>query len=182
MGLPGAAPRNHADSGGPGGEPAAGRYNPEFYMNPFYLFTRVEGRIPRQTYWLGILAITVVGLPVIALAAFFGGGTAGAIANLFFLWCGFALSAKRAQDRDRHYRCVAAYFALVAIRTNLSASQSKTIGRMASEQQPLLVIVSLIFLAYVIFLFIELGLRRGTVGPNKYGPDPLETTQQQTQY
>ncbi len=144
-------------------------------MNPFYLFTRVEGRIPRQTYWLGIVAITVIGLPTIALAAFLGGGTAGAIANLFFLWCGFALSAKRAQDRNRHYLFIAGYFALVAILTNLSASQSKTMGRMASEPSPLLVVVSLLFIAYVIFLFIELGLRRGTVGPNKYGPDPLET-------
>lgn len=151
-------------------------------MNPLYLFTSVEGRIPRQTYWLGIIAITVVGLPVIGLAAFFGGGTAGAIANLFFLWCGFALSVKRAQDRNRHYLFVAAYFALVAVVTNLSASQSRMMGRMADEQQPLLVIVSLLFLAYVIFLFIELGLRRGTIGPNKYGPDPLETSQHQTQY
>ncbi len=143
-------------------------------MNPVQLFTNVEGRIPRQVYWLGILAITVIGVPTIALAAYLGGGTAGAIANLFFLWCGFALSVKRAQDRDRHYLFVAAYFALVAVVTNLSASQSKTMGKMASEQQPLLVAASLVFLAYMIFLFIDLGLRRGTVGPNKYGPDPLE--------
>jgi uncharacterized membrane protein YhaH (DUF805 family) len=142
-------------------------------MNPIPLFTTVEGRLPRLIYWLGILAITVIGVPTIALAAYLGGGTAGAIANLFFLWCGFALSVKRAQDRNRHYLFVAAYFALVAVVTNLSASQSKTMGKMASEQQPLLVIASLIFLAYMIFLFIDLGLRRGTIGPNKYGPDPL---------
>lgn len=143
-------------------------------MNPLYLFTSVEGRISRQTYWLGIIIITVVGLPVIAAATYLGGGTAGAIANLFFLWCGFALSVKRAQDRNRHYLFVAAYFALVAIVTNLTASQSKMMGTMAMEQRPLAVAVSLVFLAYVIFLFIDLGLRRGTIGPNKYGPDPLQ--------
>lgn len=147
-------------------------------MNPIQLFTTVEGRIPRQVYWLGIVAITVVGVPTIALAAYLGGGTAGAIANLFFLWCGFALSVKRAQDRDRHYLFVAAYFALVAVVTNLSASQSKTMGKMASEQQPLLVAASVVFIAYVIFLFIDLGLRRGTIGPNKYGPDPLDPATQ----
>jgi uncharacterized membrane protein YhaH (DUF805 family) len=27
-----------------------------------------------------------------------------------------------------------------------------------------------------LWLFIELGLLRGTVGPNKYGRDPLEKT------
>jgi uncharacterized membrane protein YhaH (DUF805 family) len=147
-------------------------------MNPIQLFTSVDGRIPRQVYWLGIVAITVIGLPTIAAAAYLGGGTAGAIANLFFLWCGFALSAKRAQDRGRHYLFIAGYFALLAVLTNLSTSQSKMMGRMAAEPSPLLVVVSLLFIAYVIFLFVELGLRRGTVGPNRYGPDPLESASQ----
>jgi uncharacterized membrane protein YhaH (DUF805 family) len=145
-------------------------------MNPFSLFTSVDGRIPRQTFWLGIVAITVIGLPTIGLAAFLGGGTAGAIANLFFLWCGFALSAKRAQDRGRHYLFIATYFGLLALLTNVSASQTKMMGRMAAEPSPLLIVLSLLFIAYVIFLFIELGLRRGTIGPNRYGPDPLEQT------
>ena len=144
-------------------------------MNPFNLFTSVDGRIPRQTFWLGIVAITVIGLPTIGLAAFLGGGTAGAIANLFFLWCGFALSAKRAQDRGRHYLFIAAYFGLLALLTNVSASQTKMMGRMAAEPSPLLIVLSLLFIAYVIFLFIELGLRRGTIGSNRYGPDPLES-------
>ncbi len=144
-------------------------------MNALSLFTQVEGRIPRQTYWLGIIVITVVGLPVIAVATYMGGGTGGAIANLLFLWCGFALSAKRAQDRGKHYLFVAAYFGLLAVLTNLSASQSKMMSGMAAQPSPLLVVVSLLFLAYVVFLFIELGLRRGTVGPNRYGPDPIES-------
>jgi len=147
-------------------------------MNPIQLFTSVDGRIPRQTYWLGILAITVIGLPVIVLAAYLGGGTAGAIANLFFLWCGFALSAKRAQDRGKNYLFVAGIFALAAFLTNLAASQAAMMGKMAAEPSPLLLVVFLLFVAYVLFLFIELGLRRGTVGPNRYGPDPLEATQQ----
>lgn len=143
-------------------------------MNPVQLFTNVDGRIPRQHFWLGIVAITVIGLPVVALAAFIGGGTAGAIANLLFLWCGFALSAKRAQDRNRHYLFVAALFGLAAFVTNLAANQTKTMGKMMEEQQTLLAIVSIIFLVYLAFLFVDLGLRRGTVGPNRYGPDPLE--------
>ncbi len=143
-------------------------------MNPVQLFTSVEGRIPRQHFWLGIVAITVVGLPIVGFATLLGGGTAGAIANLFFLWCGFALSAKRAQDRNRHYLFVAALFGLAAVVTNLAASQARAMGRMASEQQTLLAVILLLFLAYLVFLFVDLGLRRGTVGPNKYGPDPLE--------
>jgi uncharacterized membrane protein YhaH (DUF805 family) len=35
-----------------------------------------------------------------------------------------------------------------------------------------------ILIPYLVFglaLTIDLGFRRGTVGPNRYGPDPLET-------
>ncbi len=143
-------------------------------MNPIQAFTSVEGRITRQQFWLGIVAITFVGSPIVGLATFMGGATAGAIANLLFLWCGFALSAKRAQDRDRHYLFVAALFGLAALVTNLAASQTKAVGRMASEQHPLMFVVSLLFLGYLLFLFVDLGLRRGTVGSNRYGPDPLQ--------
>ena len=144
-------------------------------MNPVQLFTNVEGRISRQIFWLGILAITVVGVPIVVAVASIGGGTAGAIANLVFLWCGFALSAKRAQDRNRHYLIVAGIFGIFAMLTNLAVSQAKAMGKMASEQQILLGIVTLLFLAYFVFLLVDLGLRRGTVGPNKYGEDPLES-------
>jgi len=32
-----------------------------------------------------------------------------------------------------------------------------------------------VWLAFALALIIELGFRRGTRGPNQYGPDPLET-------
>jgi uncharacterized membrane protein YhaH (DUF805 family) len=31
------------------------------------------------------------------------------------------------------------------------------------------------YLVFVVALVIELGFRRGTIGPNQYGPDPLAT-------
>ena len=37
------------------------------------------------------------------------------------------------------------------------------------------VLIQLIPLVGMIWYFIEIGCQRGTVGPNKYGPDPLET-------
>jgi uncharacterized membrane protein YhaH (DUF805 family) len=36
-----------------------------------------------------------------------------------------------------------------------------------------LAIVGLITVAITIWFFIEFGCMRGTVGPNKYGPDPV---------
>jgi uncharacterized membrane protein YhaH (DUF805 family) len=145
-------------------------------MNPIYLFTRTEGRIPRRTYWIGIVIITLVGVPAVLAGAFLGGSTGAAIVNLFFLWCGFALSVKRAQDRNRHYLFVAAYFGLLALLTSVQASAAKPVTdkMMDPAVAPAVVVVSLLFLGYFVFLFIELGCRRGTIGPNKYGPDPLQ--------
>jgi uncharacterized membrane protein YhaH (DUF805 family) len=146
-------------------------------MNPVYMFTSTEGRIPRQTYWIGILIISVVGVPAVLLGAVLGGSTGAAIVNLFFLWCGFALSVKRAQDRNRHYLFVAAYFGLLALLTNVLASSNKISDKMmdpSAVPPALTVLVGVLFAGYVIFLLIELGFLRGTVGPNKYGPDPLQ--------
>lgn len=143
-------------------------------MSALQFFTSVEGRITRQQFWLGIVAITFVGSPIVGLSALLGGATTGAIVNLVFLWCGFAISVRRAHDRDRHYLFVATYFALVALVTSMAANQTKAVDRMASELQPVFAVVSLIFLGYMLFLFVDLGLRRGTEGANKYGPDPLQ--------
>jgi uncharacterized membrane protein YhaH (DUF805 family) len=30
--------------------------------------------------------------------------------------------------------------------------------------------------AFALVLIVDLGFRRGTVGPNRYGPDPLDAT------
>lgn len=146
-------------------------------MNPIYLFTSTDGRISRQTYWIGIVIITAVGVPSLFAGAFLGGNTGAAIVNLFFLWCGFALSVKRAQDRNRHYLFIAAYFGLLALLTSVQASTKGGISdkMMDPSVAPRILVglVSVLFIGYVIYLFIELGCLRGTVGPNKYGPDPL---------
>jgi uncharacterized membrane protein YhaH (DUF805 family) len=147
-------------------------------MNPVYMFTSTEGRIPRQTYWIGILIISVVGVPAVLLGAVLGGSTGAAIVNLFFLWCGFALSVKRAQDRNLHYLFVAAYFGLLALLTSVQATTKGGISDKMMDPsvapRVLVGIVSVVFLGYVVFLFIQLGCLRGTIGPNKYGPDPMQ--------
>jgi uncharacterized membrane protein YhaH (DUF805 family) len=40
---------------------------------------------------------------------------------------------------------------------------------------PLMLAFLIPYLVFGLALIIDLGFRRGTVGPNRYGPDPLET-------
>ncbi len=47
-----------------------------------------------------------------------------------------------------------------------------------TDDQPSLLSIGIAvpFTVLSLFLLVELGFRRGTVGPNQYGPDPLGPT------
>ena len=126
------------------------------------LFTSFEGRIGRQQWWLGVIALLVVEWIVfLVLGMIFGTGmmttmdpanpeaaaeAMGAmslpmiIVTLVFLWPVLALYAKRWHDRGK-----SGWWTLIG------------------------------FIPIVgwIWLLVELGFLRGTDGPNHYGPDPL---------
>jgi uncharacterized membrane protein YhaH (DUF805 family) len=44
-----------------------------------------------------------------------------------------------------------------------------------TEDEPTMisVLIAVPFTILALFLLVELGFRRGTLGPNQYGPDPL---------
>lgn len=112
-----------------------------------YLFTSLEGRIGRKSYWLGSIAIGVVIL--IAELLDMLAGTAGesgfgiitAIASLAMLYPSLMLYAKRWHDRGK------------------------------SGWWTLILFVPIIG---GIWMLIECGFLRGTDGPNRFGPDPLK--------
>ena len=67
-------------------------------------------------------------------------------------------------------------FYLVACLLTLVPSLAMNVKRCHDrDRSGWFILVMLIPLAGGIWYFIEAGCLRGTVGPNKYGPDPLET-------
>jgi uncharacterized membrane protein YhaH (DUF805 family) len=126
------------------------------------LFTSFEGRIGRQNWWLGLLALVVIEWIVIfVLAKIFGialvpamdpnnpeamgamGAGAGAllgIVGLIFLWPALALYAKRWHDRDK-----SGWWTLIALVPIIGG----------------------------IWLLVELGFLKGTSGSNRFGSDPV---------
>jgi uncharacterized membrane protein YhaH (DUF805 family) len=120
-------------------------------------FTSFNGRIPRMTFWLGLLILMIVQW---ILFAVFGGMSmmnfdpadpAAAekmmsgmwpiwIISLIFLWPSLALYAKRWHDRDK------------------------------SGWWSLILFIPLI--GFIWFL-VECGFLRGTEGPNRFGNDPI---------
>ncbi|MBX3512120.1 MAG: DUF805 domain-containing protein [Xanthobacteraceae bacterium] len=141
-------------------------------MNFIDLFTSLDGRINRKRYWLSILALLVVSLAVQVIGYLAGGMNGAMISGLVFVWPSFALAVKRAHDRNKTGWMPAIFFALVLAVNymQLAGLHEDAFGK------PSLVFgtVSVVFLGFAIYGFVVWGCLRGTTGPNRYGPDPLQ--------
>lgn len=137
-----------------------------------YLFTSLDGRINRKPYWLAALLLFVISMAVQLAVYFIAGMQVMLIVGLLFFWPGFALAVKRAHDRNRPTWLVALFFATLLVSTfmQIAGIHETDAGEPAGAYQ----IVSVIFLVFALYAFIDWGLLRGTKGPNQYGPDPLQ--------
>lgn len=142
-----------------------------------YLFTSFEGRINRKPFWMGVLvliAVTIVASIIIGMAVGFAGrgfAIASLVIQLAMLYPSLALMIKRLHDRDRPD-----YFAYIMLAPALLSGILGALGITGNPLAPnaLDYLMSLIMFGIGIWSLIELGILRGTIGPNQYGPDPLE--------
>ncbi len=95
----------------------------------------------------------------------------GVLPVFLFLYSSLAVSAKRLHDRGKSAwpRLLAMYagpwlIAIAAFQAPISTPNSKAGA---------VFLTFAAFFAVHIYVFIALGCRRGTEGPNQYGPDPL---------
>lgn len=111
-----------------------------------YLFLSFEGRIGRQTYWLSLLALFVIGLLAVLIDVMLGTiteegyGLVSGIVGLLSIYAYVAIYVKRWHDRNK------------------------------SGWWTLIVLIPVIG---SLWMLIECGFLRGTDGPNDFGPDPL---------
>ena len=113
-----------------------------------YLFTSLEGRIGREMYWRGILAMVVITFVAAILDMLLGTmnengvGIISVLVGLALIYPQIVLYAKRWHDRNK------------------------------SGWWSLIVLVPIIG---GLWLLIECGFLKGTDGDNQYGPDPLRS-------
>jgi uncharacterized membrane protein YhaH (DUF805 family) len=127
-----------------------------------------HGRLNRLPYWLTSIAILV--LTIVLVAVLFTVMDLGVrlfvilgVLYIPLLWIAFALGAKRLHDRDKSAWWLLVFYVLPSILSNLADSASG-VG----------ILLLLAGAALSIWALVELGCLRGTVGPNRFGPDPLE--------
>lgn len=94
--------------------------------------------------------------------------------NAVTIWPSFAMSAKRAHDRDKSAKTVLFVMAAVLV-FNYAQLLVVEVTAAAVATAPGLVgylIFNLVVLAACIYIFVVVGCLDGTRGPNRFGPSP----------
>ncbi len=159
-------------------------------MNPISLFTSFSGRINRAKWWIGVIVAGVLGsvasiaVNPAAMQAFsnpeatlnnidlikptIGQLVVGLIFAVFIL----AVIFKRLNDRNWP-AWVGMLIAVIYIGTQIAQyfmlQGATDIADFQAKSVPFSIISGVVFL----FLLIDNGMLKGTVGPNQYGEDPL---------
>jgi uncharacterized membrane protein YhaH (DUF805 family) len=139
-------------------------------MDWAYLLNSFEGRISRKTFWIGITVLVAAEILGHLIAQALQGDRLSAIVDLAFTYPEFAIATKRAHDRDLPIWILIVFFGGGAMLDLLTVLQLT-----GSDDQPsaFSLAIAVPFTVLLVALLIELGFRRGTIGPNKYGPDPV---------
>lgn len=151
------------------------------------LFTRFDGRISRQSFWLGFLGVGVLavafGLALLAvLPAGAGLKTVQIIAAAGVGYMVAALVVKRLHDRGKPAIPLAVVF--------LGPSFLSTIMKVFFIDHTVIdiagmevavpgfwaLIVTYVSMATSLWMVVELGFRRGTQGENEFGSDTVPVT------
>jgi uncharacterized membrane protein YhaH (DUF805 family) len=139
-------------------------------MDWAYLLNSFDGRIGRKTFWIAMGALTVAEIFGHILAEEIQGDRLSAIVDLAYTYPEFAVAVKRGHDRNMPLWLLIVFFSAGAALDLLTVLELT-----GSEDQPSLLslLIALPFTVLGVALLVELGFRRGTIGPNQYGPDPL---------
>jgi uncharacterized membrane protein YhaH (DUF805 family) len=165
------------------------------------MFTGFEGRINRAKWWLGTIILAVIAViltwilsAIIGVSLIAPGGTTLAadtinsyvrrlaivqlIVFVILVYPWLSLMIKRLNDRDRPswYAYVFLAPSVLSIIFGLLGLTMTTIdvgGVSTPNQSALGWIINILMFVIGVWALIELGILKGTTGPNQHGPDPL---------
>lgn len=142
-------------------------------MDWAYLLNGFHGRIGRRTFWIAMGVVAAAEIVGHLVANQIEGDRLGAIVDLAFTYPEFAIAVKRGHDRNLPVWLLGAFFGAGALLDLLTV-----LGWAGTDEAPsmLSLVIAVPFTVVGLALLVELGFRKGTRGPNQYGPDPLGKT------
>ena len=158
---------------------------PTFAKGIAVLLGFFKGRAPRSALWIvWMIAAVLYAIVYCVVVSLVGNArnaagvkvadTALAVAGFVISFCTLPVAVRRLHDRGNSGIALipSVCFSFISLVFVLTGNRASITGSNASFACAL---VDIMAAAYNLFLFVALGLIRGTKGPNKYGPDPLET-------
>jgi uncharacterized membrane protein YhaH (DUF805 family) len=135
-------------------------------MNWIDLLTSLDGRINRKPFWIALICLSVPEL--IAYATL--DERWNSIVSLLLAYPEFAVFAKRGHDRN-----VPTWIPglLIAGTVLLNVLTLFNLTGPLEKPSALFYVVGIPVGIGGLILLIDFGFRRGTPGPNRFGPDPL---------
>jgi len=139
-------------------------------MDWAYLLNGFHGRIGRQTFWIAIIVVAIANVLACFVADQIQGSRLSAIVDLAFTYPEFAIALKRLHDRN-----LPPWLLVVFFTANAAYDLLDVLGWSGTAEEPSMLsyAIAVPFAVFFLALLVELGFRRGTIGPNQYGPDPL---------
>ena len=140
-----------------------------------HLFFKFSGRINRAKFWIAALVYGVISI-ILAVLSYVDAIRAGpfrpsaASSTSWSFISGFAVGVKRLHDRDKSGWYLLLFYLVPAVligsrlRASLTMEDSTMIAGILwpGRHSP-----------SCVWAFVELGCLRGTIGANRFGPDPL---------
>jgi uncharacterized membrane protein YhaH (DUF805 family) len=158
-------------------------------INWSHLLFGFSGRINRAKWWLTVLVSIIISVVAAIIGAAAGETASNVISLIAFIpqfWISLAAGVKRLHDLNRTGAWLVLFYigpviliifffivACVDVAAALMSGDSldnATIARIGLTGG----VVFLLIFILGIWALIWFGCLRGTVGPNQYGPDPLE--------
>lgn len=136
-----------------------------------HLFFGFDGRIGRTPYWIAMAVLLAAELILFSFGYGRGNERLGALFELALLYPESAVLIKRAHDRDRSEMAVIVYAVLSVVLGGLTIFD---LAGTIDQPSALYWLITLPCFVIALYLFIDLGFRRGVSGPNRHGPDPLQ--------
>lgn len=153
---------------------------PEYVAPTFgQFYFSLRGRISRSQYWLRFfLPVLLIGfvLNLLETVGLEGARTVSHVFNLLVLWPGIAVLVKRIHDRNKSGALVWLLYGplLAAIIVTIIAIIGAVFNSGDAGILGLLAgVLWVLVIGVAIWFFVEFGCMRGTIGPNRFGPDPV---------
>jgi uncharacterized membrane protein YhaH (DUF805 family) len=137
------------------------------------IFITFSGRINRAKYWIAFLIYAAISF-VFNVAAYLADQSTAvqvinAVVTVVLIISSFGVAIQRLHDRNKS----GWYILLFVIAPGILLAAGLVIGTMSSGSGFVATALWLLAFAIGIWGFVELGCLRGSIGQNKYGPDPL---------